>query len=52
MLQIENVTQIILRTLEGGRPNGVNHATKTGGNQGIQTALPKGFQKRKTDPSG
>jgi hypothetical protein len=35
MPQIENVTQIILRTLKGGRPNGVNHERKTSGYSGI-----------------
>jgi hypothetical protein len=35
MPQIENVTQIIMRTLEGGRPNVVNYATKTGRDTGI-----------------
>jgi hypothetical protein len=35
MPQIENVAQIKIRMLEGGRPNGVKHERKTGGNQGI-----------------
>jgi hypothetical protein len=47
MPQIENVTQIIIRTLEGGRPNGVKHERKTGGNEGIQAPLPEGNKKRK-----
>jgi hypothetical protein len=33
MPQIENVTQIIMRMLKGGRPNGVKHESKTGGNE-------------------
>jgi hypothetical protein len=49
MPQIENVTQFIMRTLNGGRPNGVNHATKTGSNEGIQAPVSKGNEKRKTD---
>jgi hypothetical protein len=35
MPQIENVTQIKMGTLNGGRPNGVKHERKTGGNTGI-----------------
>jgi hypothetical protein len=35
MPQIENVTQIKLRMPEGGHPNGVKHARKEGGNEGI-----------------
>jgi hypothetical protein len=35
MPQIENVTQIIVRTPEGGRPDGVNNERETGGNEGI-----------------
>jgi hypothetical protein len=35
MPHIENVTQIIIRALEGGRPNGVKHENKTGGTKGI-----------------
>jgi hypothetical protein len=30
MPQIEKVPQIIIRALEGGRPNGVKHERKTG----------------------
>jgi hypothetical protein len=35
MPQIENVTQSTIRTPKGGRPNGVKHEGKTGGNKGI-----------------
>jgi hypothetical protein len=35
MPQIENVTQMIIKTLNGEPPNGVNHERKTGGNEGI-----------------
>jgi hypothetical protein len=52
MPQIENVTQIKLRVPEGGHPNGVKHAGKKGGNEGIQTALPKGNEKREESSSG
>ncbi|MDR0496466.1 MAG: hypothetical protein LBH42_02505 [Treponema sp.] len=47
MLQIENVTQIKLRTPEGGRTGGVKYAGKKGGNERIQATLSKGYQKRK-----
>jgi hypothetical protein len=46
MPQIENVTQIKLRMPEGGRPNGAKHERKKGGNEEIQTLLPKGIEKR------
>jgi hypothetical protein len=46
MPQIENVTQIKIRVLEGGYPNGVKHERKTGGNQGIQAPLPEGNEKK------
>jgi hypothetical protein len=32
MPHFENVTQIIIGTLEGGHPNGVKHERKTAGN--------------------
>jgi hypothetical protein len=35
MPQIENVTQITIRVLEGGHPNGDKHERKTGGTTGI-----------------
>ena len=35
MPQIENVTQILVRTPGGGRPNGVNYEGTTGRNEGI-----------------
>jgi hypothetical protein len=38
---MKNVTQIIIATLKGGRPNGVNHAAKTSGN-GMSGPLSKG----------
>ena len=52
MPQIENVTQIKLRTPEGGRPNGVKHERKKGSNEGIQTPLSKGNEKREEGPAG
>jgi hypothetical protein len=47
MPQIENVAQIILRAPEGGRPNGVKHEGKTGGNEGIQAPGVKRHGKKK-----
>jgi hypothetical protein len=47
MPQIENVTQIILWTLNGGRPDGVNHESETGGNTGIPVPVSKGSEERK-----
>jgi hypothetical protein len=35
MPHIENVTQMIVSTPEGGRPNVVNYERETGGNEGI-----------------
>jgi hypothetical protein len=35
MPQIENVTQITIGMPNGGRPNGVKHERKTGGNEGV-----------------
>jgi hypothetical protein len=46
MPQIENVTQIKIRMLEGGHPNGVKHERETGGNEGIHAALPEGGKER------
>jgi hypothetical protein len=46
MPQIENVTQIIVMTPDGGRPNGVSNERETGGNEGIHKALPKSRQER------
>jgi hypothetical protein len=51
MPQIENFTKITRSALEGGRPNGVKHERKTGGNQGIQTPLPEGDEERKAGSS-
>jgi hypothetical protein len=39
-----NVTHITMRTLNGGRPNGVNHE-KTGGNQGCRGARRHSFER-------
>jgi hypothetical protein len=47
MPHIENVTQIIMRTLEGGRPYGVNYERTTGRNQGIYTWYQKASKKAK-----
>jgi hypothetical protein len=49
MPQIENVTQIIVRAPEGGRPTGVNNERETGGNEGIYALLPKSDKKRQAD---
>jgi hypothetical protein len=47
MPHIEHGTQITMRTLNGGRPNGVSHERKTGGNEGIYIPVSKGNQKTK-----
>ena len=52
MHQIENVTQIKLGMPQGGRPNGVKHERKTGGNEGIQTPLSQGVEEREKDFTG
>jgi hypothetical protein len=52
MPQIENVTQIILWTLNGGCPDGVNHASETGGNTGIPVPVSKGSEESKAGFAG
>jgi ribosomal protein S7 len=44
--QIENVTQITIRTLEGGHPNVVKHERKTGGNQVISPVTKRRRRKK------
>jgi hypothetical protein len=46
MPQIENVTPIIVRTPQGGRPDGINYARETGGNARIPALLPKKATKK------
>jgi hypothetical protein len=45
--QIQNVIQIKLRMPQGGRSDGVNHARKTGSNEGISAPLSQGSKKEK-----
>jgi hypothetical protein len=45
MPQIENVTQNTIRAPEGGRPNGLNYARETGGNEGISPRYQKTAKK-------
>jgi hypothetical protein len=47
MPQIENVTQNIMRTLEGGRLNGVKYESETSGNAGVSFQVSKSCEKRK-----
>ncbi|MDR0387654.1 MAG: hypothetical protein LBH57_06415, partial [Treponema sp.] len=47
MPQIENVTHITIRALKGGRPNGVKHERKTGGNREYRPRYQKAAKKEK-----